>query len=1023
MKEMELRLTKQAILLGLAYAKNGLQVSPAAKLFDLPPGEVEESLESIFLEGKAVHEGENWRLTVPPSELEDELRTVSADFVGLAASHQTGETIRGLALFARGNIFDGTRVLLEQVRRHSFNAATSAALCLDMILGAMERMSVDGIPDETRRQFILTAIDIANVAACFVVKSQEACPLLDKAINAAKRHGDRRSVAILHIIKAHMLTFASFDLSPEADRLFQTGFEMGKSFGDEDMLEYVATFLGFRHFVQGHFPETVRYMSGACHRFTPPHTIYWWELFNAMSSAFVGLDRQAVGILESGWRTAELRADRLSAAIMRLHLALLLLMAGKLKDALAHLDALSESINNDSLPFLNMRMNWILVYYHFLNGNLSASHAMLERCAQIITDRGMGHPSYHFPWMISVLHAFKMANMPDVSMFNFESELEMALNASSLQLQASAWRVKGLLQLDRQEQPDLSRAAFKRSLKLYLIVGNQVEAARIKLDLARASMLAGRRATAERLRDGAFAVHQAYGQPEWPEDLPRPRNIRSSFSATRAPFGRKASTDTDHPSVKDQGEVYMRLLTNLCRSLRVEQGALFSVVDGEITSLARFNLSTTQFESAAFSRYRNWLRKEGVSTQITRRSGPEGHAVCIPVNRGGDRFLLYLCDTYFTKEIDDISNAALRASAEAFCENLRLAERWSPKAESDLPSGGGDLVIMPQVDPGSLLTQNRAMLQLLQKLEQIATTDAPALIFGETGVGKELLAKQLHKNSGRKGPFVSVHPASMTENLFESAFFGHEKGSFTGATSQKIGFFELANHGTLFIDEVGEMPLSMQIKFLRVLQERAFIRVGGLREIHSDFRLVTATNRDLEKEVAAGTFRQDLYYRLSVVPIHVPPLRMRGGDSMHLAQHFLSTFVRKYQRRNVSLSRTDLLKIATYPWPGNVRELENVIERAVILVGDGPLELSLHAPNTSEMEVKGQEGESTPTEQIIADWPPLSELERRYIKLVLEQTGGRIYGDNGAEAILGIGRSTLYAKIRQYGFKARRHYY
>jgi len=326
------------------------------------------------------------------------------------------------------------------------------------------------------------------------------------------------------------------------------------------------------------------------------------------------------------------------------------------------------------------------------------------------------------------------------------------------------------------------------------------------------------------------------------------------------------------------------------------------------------------------------------------------------------------------------------------------------------------------MDPGSLITKNNTMLQLLQNIEQIAITDAPVLIFGETGVGKELFAKQLHKNSGRKGPFVSVHPASMTETLFESAFFGHEKGAFTGATSQKIGFFELANHGTLFIDEVGEMPLSMQIKFLRVLQERSFIRVGGLREIHSDFRLVAATNRDLGKEVTAGTFRQDLYYRLSVVPVHVPPLRMRGGDAMLLAQHFLSNFVRKYKRRDVSFSRADLLKIATYPWPGNVRELENVIERAVILVGDGPLELSLYGPSISEMETKALEGKAEPVPQIIEDWPPISELERRYIKLVLEQTGGRIYGDKGAEAILGIGRSTLYAKIRQYGFKVRRHY-
>lgn len=343
-------------------------------------------------------------------------------------------------------------------------------------------------------------------------------------------------------------------------------------------------------------------------------------------------------------------------------------------------------------------------------------------------------------------------------------------------------------------------------------------------------------------------------------------------------------------------------------------------------------------------------------------------------------------------------------------------------AERPVPNPDEDIVITPQNGRGSILTHNEIMLRLLQKIEQIAATDVSVLLLGETGVGKELLAKHLHKHSGRSGAFVCVHPASMTETLFESAFFGHEKGSFTGATSKKIGYFELANHGTLFIDEVGEMPLSMQTKFLRVLQERSFARVGGVREIHSDFRLIAATNRDLEKEVAAGTFRQDLYYRLSVVPVQVPPLRVRGGDAVLLAQAFLADFARKYRTTNVTLSRSDLMEIAAYPWPGNVRELKNVIERAVILHPSGPLELSLHqADGGAAVGTNREVATPLTVATLAADWPSLQDLERRYIELVLQQTNGRVCGENGAEAILGIGRSTLYNKIRKFGFKVLRH--
>ena len=224
----------------------------------------------------------------------------------------------------------------------------------------------------------------------------------------------------------------------------------------------------------------------------------------------------------------------------------------------------------------------------------------------------------------------------------------------------------------------------------------------------------------------------------------------------------------------------------------------------------------------------------------------------------------------------------------------------------------------------------RGVCELIRK---VARTGATVVIQGETGVGKEVMANYVHRHSGCKGPFVAVHPASVSEHLFENEFFGHEKGAFTGATGQKIGFFELADNGTLFIDEVGDIPMNMQIKLLRVLQEHRFMRVGGTKEIHSSFRLIAATNRDLPRAVREGTFREDLYYRISVIPVTIPPLRERKADIGYLAGIFLDRLSQASGQGAPEISGPALKAMQDYAWPGNIRELENVCERAWLLSG------------------------------------------------------------------------------------------
>ena len=237
---------------------------------------------------------------------------------------------------------------------------------------------------------------------------------------------------------------------------------------------------------------------------------------------------------------------------------------------------------------------------------------------------------------------------------------------------------------------------------------------------------------------------------------------------------------------------------------------------------------------------------------------------------------------------------------------------------------------MAQQEKLELWGKSPSFRHCLERTKVVAATGAAVLLLGETGVGKEVMANFIHRNSGCKGPFVAIHPASIPENLFENELFGHEKGAFTGAVGQKSGLFELADNGTLFIDEVGDIPMNMQIKLLRVLQEHRFMRVGGTKEHQSSFRLITATTRDLLRAVREGSFREDLYYRISVVPIEIPPLRERIEDMEEFVIAFTSHFARRYGKKVPCPDAETFRRLSSYAWPGNFRELRNAVERAVI---------------------------------------------------------------------------------------------
>jgi DNA-binding NtrC family response regulator len=344
---------------------------------------------------------------------------------------------------------------------------------------------------------------------------------------------------------------------------------------------------------------------------------------------------------------------------------------------------------------------------------------------------------------------------------------------------------------------------------------------------------------------------------------------------------------------------------------------------------------------------------------------------------------------FFTKPFDP---ELLLEAIHAAVAKVTLAVTPGTRLPTQRPSGFTELV-----------GESPALSEVLQQVRTVGGTDSTVLIHGETGTGKELIARAIHDSSERRrGPFIKISCAAIPMALLESELMGHEKGAFTGAIAQRIGRFELAHNGTLFLDEIGEMAVELQPKLLRLLQEREFERVGGTRTVRTNARVIAATNRNLEAMVEARTFREDLYYRLNVFPIALPPLRHRRQDIPLLAEHFASAVAARLKKDLRTISAAAMERLTTYDWPGNIRELQNVIERAVILGQGCTLEVPrLH--NAAQPDTRVLHGDD------------LAAVNKAHILGVLEATGGVVAGPDGAAARLGVKRSTLNYRMKKLG--------
>ena len=839
--------------------------------------------------------------------------------------------------------------------------------------------------------------------------------------------GNERFRPLIGILKNYM-RLISLELPDEPWDISEVEVEFLrlKDACEQEMKNPIVCFAGLLYAISGDYPDSLR---SHVHQGEPGDWLDRIALFHAMSisqsAMYLGRYTLAVGTVESARHSAELAGEKTFSLLWLTHLCFLLLRKGDWDDALNHLDFLFSCTHPVENPKIFSSTVRGLALYHYLNGRPGAAYRILRRETENAIAAGSPHSPFVDPYILDMLYDFAKAGYPDIPRYAFRDTLESFLRSPNRQRRGAALRVKALCLRDgkagRWDAEEADPVSLLRQSIGCLAPSQDVrELALARHELANTLESLGRHDEARPLR---MLVSESIGRASHAGMSPLEISIlatRDRDSDVFSPgvptvdtrFLKEELMDRCHDAFNDVPirqtlEDNLQRIVNVAQlELKAERAALFRASAGghPIECAASVNLTRTELQSPSMRDRIAW-----VADCLSKRKGDrERRAVCLSLNVGGRQpWLLYLDTRFGPGFLTQLKKSELGELARLFAAEVRTALRLDDMRQQEIHWQNAKFnAVTLQKNTGEAPIIGEGLKQLAAQVRQVGMTDAAVLFYGETGTGKDVFARQLHLFSQRKGPFVAVHPASTPEQLFESEFFGHERGAFTGATSQKIGYVEMADGGTLFIDEVGEMPLSMQVKLLRVLQNQRFMRVGGTAEIISRFRLVAATNRNLRDEVAKGRFREDLFYRLSVVPLRVPPLRERREDIIGLAEAFVETYCQRYGRPPLQLTGAERACLLNYPWPGNVRELKNIIERAVIL--NVPL-LELVSPSRSAASGSAA-GAFT-----ISDFPTIPELEERYLRYVLEQTGGKVCGPDGAEALLRLKRSTIYLKLKKYG--------
>ena len=880
---------------------------------------------------------------------------------------------------------------------------------------------LDNQPASTERDTLFVGTSLELAKASFVVGKgfDRLIDLLISALEAADRLGDRRSAAMINLHLGRLYYFG------EQRHLAMDVFAQGKAeveaLGDEDIAANAAELIGLYLFIQGRYPDAMPYFEEAARRFEFGEQGHSGAMWLSYCAAFLGQFHQAIGTLDFYRRLAIERGDRTLATTLRAVLGIFLVRIKKTKEAAYHLSgALQEGTQTQNTLASYFAMGG-LAFHHMEEGRLDESRQWLVRAVVEGAKAGLIR-QYASPFVLEVIFEYHRNGLAPVPNLTFIDEYRRLMAEPNVHLQGVVLRLRALDDLSGGTvSHEKIEADLKRSETQLLQSGDPIQLGKTRIAMTRLKLGQDDPVTARQLAQKAWKNFSGYSDVFYPDDLRR--LLVDTASSTPEYAAREEMMDMFSAMIQDlipsddPEELLQRTVRATNRFFGAERGGIFwfrgQHSKGAPTLRASCNLFNSEINAEAFrsnltvvfNSFRE--NRPQVVRNLSGSSFPSQVRAMMAVPfqiEGQVRGVLYHDNAYVNDCFDRFTADQLARMAQSLSQYVGRMLRFTQRLEQRTT---GRLSRIGQLDQREIIGRSPALQKILEQADRIAETNSTVLILGETGVGKELLARRIHNCSQRRThPLVVVDPTAIPETLVESELFGHEKGAFTGADRQKTGRIELADNGTLFIDEVGEISMSIQVKLLRTVQEKTLVRVGGTQTLSSNFRLIAATNRNLEKEVKAGRFREDLYYRLNVIPIVLPPLRDRGDDILLLARQFIQRFTGKHNRPPLQLTPKGEATLKAYDWPGNVRELENTIERSVLLSGSDELELSL--PTRQNRFFGGHPFE---------DAPSLEEVQRRYIRHVLEKTGGKIAGADGAAALLGIKRTSLYKRMKILGLR------
>ncbi|KAF0154363.1 MAG: NifA subfamily Fis family transcriptional regulator [Syntrophaceae bacterium] len=849
------------------------------------------------------------------------------------------------------------------------------------------------------------------------VDSEKMCAILLEAITKAEKLGLYKEISLIEVQASYNDFFQS--RYGRAVEHCEKGWEIAKSIEAPDLLRLLTPIRTMSFFHQGHLKDLIRSYEESA----PVIEKFSLEKYDHLVLCTVGLAyalngqfSQGLGLLDAIRKHCLENDNQFIANQVNVHMASLMIQLHYPDKAIPFLNNII--ISDDEGGWDAIRANAMLAYACYLKGQKEEAFNHLKywlerrwasRLPIVTTDL----------WF-EICRAMEEGEFPQFEGIRLEDEIKFYIGEENILLKGIAYRYQALLQEREGQSPQKIIETLTLSYQLLEESGAIFEQCRTLKALLQQHTLKGNRGAIKETKNKIMTILGSFSLDYVPNDLKGfiKANTRDSESLVEEIL----SLSQEMSAIRDEKKLMQLILSTSNRITGAERGAIFSIKkDGhkfQIRLMASKNITSVQVDNQDFSGTTKMIEEvaetgKGQIARLSSNNAPIGSGqilsqICVPmVIRNKVVGVLYHDNSIFLnsfKEADMklLSYFAAQAAialdhAVAYTNIQQLNHRLNQEKQYYKEQS------FENIDFKDIIGKSQSILKIFAKIKQVADTGTTVLILGETGVGKELVARALHNQSCRRNqPFIKVLCNALPETLIASELFGHEKGAFTGSAQRRIGRFELADRGTLFLDEIGDLPPDVQTGLLHVLQSKEFERVGGSQTIRSDFRLITATNRNIEEAVRNKKFRSDLYYRLNVFPIYVPALRERKEDIPLLAYHFFKIFSARMGKSFEGISQKEMNKLTQHSWPGNIRELEGIIERSVIM-SSGPY---FQVP-----ELGAEQKESLQAGAIAT----LQEMERSHILHTLEKTGWKVRGPGGAAEVLDMNYSTLALRMRKLG--------